>query len=137
MALGAEVDEGGFQAGLHAGDPAFVDVGFLLLAGAGFDIKVEQTLAVDQGYAQLFRMSCINEHSFHGKKGFLSFGFDRKPGGFASAKRNVRAAGLLQLRQPAARPNQTLMGRDSVGSIPPPTVMLPVGRERSFRVNVC
>ncbi|KXO10332.1 hypothetical protein J122_1846 [Marinobacter excellens LAMA 842] len=41
-------------------------------------------------------MSCIDQHSFHGKKGFLSFVSDRKPGAFASAKRDVRAAGPLQ-----------------------------------------
>ena len=79
VALGAEIDKGSLKAGLNAGNAAFVNVGFFLLAGTGFDIEVEQTLAVDQGYAQLFGMSCIDEHSFHGKKKFLSFNFDRKP----------------------------------------------------------
>ena len=34
VAFGAEVDEGGFEAGFDASDAAFVDVGLLLLAGA-------------------------------------------------------------------------------------------------------
>ena len=33
MALGAVIDEAGFERGLYAGDTAFVDVRFLLFAG--------------------------------------------------------------------------------------------------------
>ena len=80
MAFRAEVHKSGFQAWLYTGYATLVDIGFLLLTGAGFDVEVKQTLAVNQGYAQLFGMSRIDQHSFHGKKWFLSFGLDRKPG---------------------------------------------------------
>ena len=63
--FGAEVDEGGFQAGFDAGDATFVDVGFLLLTSAGFDIQVVQFLAIYQCNAQLFGLSCVDQHSFH------------------------------------------------------------------------
>lgn len=68
MALCAKVDKRRFKAGFYAGDPAFVNVGFFLFTGAGFDIQVKKPLAVYQSYAQLFRVSCIDQHSFHGKK---------------------------------------------------------------------
>src|SRR5690554_433341 len=68
VAIGTEVDKGGFQAGLYAGNSAFVNVGFFLFAGAGLDIQVKQPLAVYQSNAQLFWVSCIDQHSFHGKK---------------------------------------------------------------------
>jgi hypothetical protein len=60
VAIGAEIDEGGFKAGLDASDLAFVDVGFLLFASTGFDVKVEQALAIDQCDTQLFGLSCVN-----------------------------------------------------------------------------
>lgn len=65
MTFGAEVDEGGFEAGFDAGDLAFVDVGLFLLARAGLDVQVVETLAVHQGYTQLFGLSRVNQHSFH------------------------------------------------------------------------
>ncbi|MCY1277542.1 hypothetical protein D9M70_262410 [compost metagenome] len=65
VALCAEVDEGGFKAGFDAGDAAFVDVGLLLFAGAGLDVQVEQPLAIDQRYTQLFGLSRVDQHSFH------------------------------------------------------------------------
>ena len=65
VALRAVIDEGGFQAGFDAGDAAFVDVGFLLFAGGGFDIEIEQLLAIDDGDAQLFGLSRVDQHSFH------------------------------------------------------------------------
>ena len=64
MTFGAEIDESGFEAGFDPGDPAFVDVGLLLLARPGFDIRVVETLAIHQGYTQLFGLSCVNQHSF-------------------------------------------------------------------------
>ena len=60
MPVCAEIHKGGFEAGLYSGNATLVDVGFFLLTGAGFDIKIKQTLAVNEGDAQLFRMSCIN-----------------------------------------------------------------------------
>ena len=65
MALGAIVDEGRLQAGLDAGDGAFVDIGLFLFASRGFDIQVEEFLAIDDGHPQLFRLSCVDQHSFH------------------------------------------------------------------------
>ncbi len=94
MAFGAKIDEGRFEAGFNPGDAAFVDVGFLLFAGAGFDVQVEKTLSVYQGDAQLFRVSCIDQHAFHGKKRFLSLGFDRKPGGVRICEAGCACRGL-------------------------------------------
>ena len=65
MAVGAVLDEGRVEAGLDPRDPAFVDVGFLLFPGLALDIKIEQPLAIDHGNAQLFFLSCIDEHSLH------------------------------------------------------------------------
>jgi len=59
VALGAEIDEGSLKAGLHAGNTTLVDIGLFLLAGPGFDIQVEQALAIDQCDTQLFRLSCV------------------------------------------------------------------------------
>ena len=60
MAICAEVHEGRFEARLDASDFAFIDIGFLLFAGAGFDIEIEQALAIDQCDTQLFGLSCVN-----------------------------------------------------------------------------
>ena len=60
MAIGTEINEGGFKAGLDASDLTLVDVGFLLFTSTGFDVKVEQALAIDQCDTQLFRLSCVN-----------------------------------------------------------------------------
>ena len=65
MALGAVVDEGGFEAGLYAGDPTFVDVGFLGFPGRDFDIEVIDSLAINQRNTQLLFLGCVDEHSFH------------------------------------------------------------------------
>ena len=66
MAFSAEVHEGGFQGGFYPGDLAFVDVGLFLFAGSVFDIQVIQPLAVDQCHPNLFRVSGVNKHTFHG-----------------------------------------------------------------------
>src|SRR5690606_18092967 len=60
VTVGAEIDEGRFQAGFDASDLAFVDVGFFLLASTGLDIEIEQALTIDQCDTQLFRLSCVN-----------------------------------------------------------------------------
>ena len=65
VTIGAEVDEGGFQAGFQAGDLAPVDVGLLLLPGAGLDVQIVEALAIDEGDAQLFRLGRVDQHSFH------------------------------------------------------------------------
>jgi len=66
VTLGAIIDEAGFEAGLNPGDATLVDVGFLRFAGRDLYIQVVDTLAVHQRYAQLFFLSCVDEHSLHG-----------------------------------------------------------------------
>ena len=65
MAFGAEVDKGRLQAGLDAGDLAHVDIGFLLQAGAIFDVQIVKALAVYEGHARLFGVRGIDEHFLH------------------------------------------------------------------------
>ncbi len=103
VAVCAKVDKGGLKAGFHARDPAFVNVGFFLFACTGFDVQIKQSLAVYQRYAQLFRVSCIDQHSFHGKSRFLSFVSDRKPGRSHQRSRMCVPRALIQQGRPAAR----------------------------------
>ena len=49
VAIGAVVDERSFQAGLDAGDDAFVDVALALLFRGRFNVEVYQFLAIDYG----------------------------------------------------------------------------------------
>ncbi|CDF96756.1 hypothetical protein BN844_2337 [Pseudomonas sp. SHC52] len=65
VALRAEIDKGSLKAWFDASNPAFIDVGLLLLACTGFDIQVVEALAVYQCNTQLFGLSCVNQHSFH------------------------------------------------------------------------
>ncbi len=65
VAFGAVIHEGRFEARLDAGDAALVDVGFLGFPGRDLDVEVVDSLAVNQRDAQLFFLSCIDEHSFH------------------------------------------------------------------------
>lgn len=77
-----------------------------------------------------------------GKKGFLSFYDDRKPG-IASAKQNVRAAGLLSLtfyqvkEQADGQTNQMMAGKSPVIPSLPPTIRLLECSEGSIEVDVC
>ena len=57
MAVGAVVDEGRLEAGLDAGDDAFVDVALALLFSCGFDVEVDQLLAVDDRDAQFLLLA--------------------------------------------------------------------------------
>ena len=74
VALGAVIDEAGFEAWLDAGDPALVDVGLLLFRGRDFDVEVVEALAIDQCNAQLFCLSCVDQHSFHWPSHMTSVG---------------------------------------------------------------
>ena len=65
VALGAEIDKGSLKAWFDASNTAFIDVGFLLLASTRLDVQVVEALAIYQCNAQLFRLSCVNQHSFH------------------------------------------------------------------------
>ncbi len=60
MTGGTVFDEGRFEAGFEPGDPALIDIGLFLFPGRGFDIEVDQPLAVDHGHAQLFFLSCVH-----------------------------------------------------------------------------
>lgn len=63
--VGAVIDECRFQSRFDAGDAAFIDVGFLLLSRGSFDIEVVKFLAIHEGHAQLFLLSCVDQHAFH------------------------------------------------------------------------
>ena len=65
VALGAVVDEAGFEAGFDPGDAAFVDVGFFLFPGRYFDVEIVDSLSINQCDAQLLFLSCVDEHSLH------------------------------------------------------------------------
>ncbi len=65
VALGPIIHKGGFQARFYPGDPAFVNVAFLLFAVGPFNIEVEQFLAVHQGYPQLLGVRGVDQHPFH------------------------------------------------------------------------
>ena len=65
VTLGAIIDKSGFEAGLDAGDDTLVDIAFALLFGRGFDIEIDQFLAVNDGYAQLFSLRGVKQHAFH------------------------------------------------------------------------
>jgi hypothetical protein len=65
VAFRAVVDESRFETGFDPGYPALVDVGFLRFPGRDFDIEVIDPLAVDQRYAQLLFLGCVDEHSLH------------------------------------------------------------------------
>ena len=54
-----------FQRWLKASDAALVDVGLFLFPGRLFDVDVVQALAIDNGYAQLFLLSCVDQHPLH------------------------------------------------------------------------
>ena len=65
MLFTAVFDEGGFQGGLDADDPALVDVRFFLFAGRLFDIDVVQRLAINDGDTQLFLLGCVDQDALH------------------------------------------------------------------------
>ena len=66
VALAAVFDERRFQRRFEPGDPAFIDVGFLLLFRRPFDIDVVKRLAFDDGDAQFFGLRRVDQHAFHG-----------------------------------------------------------------------
>ena len=65
MALGTVVDEAGFEGGFDPGDATLVDIRLLLLFRRGLDIEVVEGLAIHNGHAQLFALSCVDQHAFH------------------------------------------------------------------------
>jgi hypothetical protein len=51
---GAVINKAGFQAWFNPGHYAFVNITFFLLKAGGFDIEVNQPLAINDGDSQLF-----------------------------------------------------------------------------------
>ena len=65
MALGAIVHKRCFQAGFDAGNDPLVDVALALFLGGGFDVEVDELLAIDNRDAQLFGLRRVKQHAFH------------------------------------------------------------------------
>jgi hypothetical protein len=65
VALGAVIDEAGFERRLDARDARLVDVRLLLFLRRDLDREIVKLLAVNQCDAQLFLLSCIDKHSLH------------------------------------------------------------------------
>ncbi len=63
--LAAVFYERSFKARFDAGDDTLVDVAFALLFTGGFDVEVEQLLAIDDRDAQLFGLRRVEQHAFH------------------------------------------------------------------------
>jgi len=67
VALFPVIDEAGLEAGLDPGDDPLVDVAFAGLATGGFDIDVNELLAIDNRYAQFLCVRSVEQHSLHAK----------------------------------------------------------------------
>ncbi len=65
VAFAAVIHETGFQRRLDARDAAEVDVGFFLFAGGDLDVEIVEGLAIDDSHAQLFTLSCVDQHTLH------------------------------------------------------------------------
>ena len=65
MAFRAVFHKCGFKTGFYSGDAAFIDIGLFLFPAGAFDIKIEKFLAIHNGHAQLFWLSCVDQHAFH------------------------------------------------------------------------
>src|SRR5450759_1197941 len=63
--LAAVIYERSFQARFDAGDDTLVDIALALLFTCGFDVKVEQLLAIDNRDTQFFRLRRVEQHAFH------------------------------------------------------------------------
>ncbi len=65
VALRAVVDEARLEARLDAGDDGFVDVALALLLAGGFDVEIDELLAVDDGHPKLLGLGGIEQHALH------------------------------------------------------------------------
>ena len=65
MAVGAVVHEAGLEAGLDAGDNRLVDIALALFLARGFDVEVDELLAVDDRHPKLLRLGGVEQHAFH------------------------------------------------------------------------
>jgi hypothetical protein len=100
VTLGTVIDEARFEAGLDAGDDGFVDVAFALFLAGGFDIEIDQFLAIDDRHPELFRLGGVEQHAFH------SYFPGADPAGRRRAKRSraTRARGDAIERRTPSRP---------------------------------
>src|SRR4029077_17896809 len=65
VALGAVVDERGFEAGLYAGDDTLVDVALSLFLRGRFNVEVYELLAIDNRDTEFFGLCRIKKHALH------------------------------------------------------------------------
>ena len=65
VAVGAVVDEAGFERGLDARDDGLVDVALALFLGGGFDVEVDELLTIDDRHPEFLRLGGIEQHAFH------------------------------------------------------------------------
>jgi len=65
VALFPIIDEAGFQTRFDAGNDAFVDIAFALFLSSGFNVQIDQLLAIDNGDAEFFLVRRIEQHAFH------------------------------------------------------------------------
>ena len=65
MALGPVIDEARFERRLDARDHTLVDIALALFLRCGFDVEVDQLLAVDDGDTELFSLRGVEQHAFH------------------------------------------------------------------------
>jgi hypothetical protein len=56
MALGTVIDETGLEAGLDTSNNGLINIAFALFLGGGFNVKINQFLAIDNGDAEFFRL---------------------------------------------------------------------------------
>ena len=112
VAVVAVVDEAGFERRLDAGDDGLVDVALALFLARGFDVEVDEFLAIDDGDAQFFRLRRVDQHAFHvifpsanlggGRAGKADGARDRRAPGSngrrARARKATRAACAAGLR---------------------------------------
>src|SRR5262249_43533561 len=62
VAVGADVDERGFQRGVNPLDDALVDVPFEVLATQGFDFEGLEYAVFEYGHPTLFRVGDVDQH---------------------------------------------------------------------------
>ena len=70
VTFGAVVDEGGFEAGLDAGNFSFVDTGLFLRLSGNLDVEIVQILAVHHCHPKLLGLGRIYQHSLHANSPF-------------------------------------------------------------------
>ena len=61
----ANFNECSFKAWFYPCDSALVNVGLFLFPAGTLDIQIEKFLTINDGNAQLFWLSCIDQHAFH------------------------------------------------------------------------